>query len=370
MKKKWILLAEGLLLAVLFVLSFGGSDIVFEADHQQLYRVEETGGIVSKDFALNPGVYRIIVESDIANGGIGSGMEISLEAEETTFRAIRGNRATLSADTEHKRITYYVADTVDAAHLQIQPFSEGGNVSYELKVEKTTAGRRILFVIVLVLFACLDGIAIFRRKVLCKEVSGQKKWINCAMVGIWMIACIPLLVDYLVLGTDSVQCLRETEYMLQGEWGRIPAAHLLYLWIPAGMRWIGFPVATSYKIMIAFLSGAALALLYFLFSKWGKDARLVLAAAAFGIWNSLAVKTLYVMGNPGKFVVCVLGYAVLGSVVWILLQKRKSQNKISPWIVFAVLLILVLQVVYYENTIILQSDVQYWYNEEPFMTGE
>ena len=46
-------------------------------------------GIVSKDFALNPGVYRIIVESDIANGGIGSGMEISLEAEETTFRAIR-----------------------------------------------------------------------------------------------------------------------------------------------------------------------------------------------------------------------------------------------------------------------------------------
>ena len=110
-----------------------------------------------------------------------------------------------------------------------------------------------------------------------------------------MIACIPLLVDYLVLGTDSVQCLRETEYMLQGEWGRIPAAHLLYLWIPAGMRWIGFPVATSYKIMIAFLSGAALALLYFLFSKWGKDARLVLAAAAFGIWNPLAVKTLYVM---------------------------------------------------------------------------
>ena len=76
------------------------------------------------------------------------------------------------------------------------------------------------------------------------------------------------------------------------------------------------------------------------------------------------------MGNPGKFVACVLGYAVLGSVVWILLQKRKSQNKISPWIVFAVLLILVLQVVYYENTIILQSDVQYWYNEEPFMTGE
>ena len=64
MKKKWILLAEGLLLAVLFVLSFGGSDIVFEADHQQLYRVEETGGIVSKDFALNPGRILQMAESE------------------------------------------------------------------------------------------------------------------------------------------------------------------------------------------------------------------------------------------------------------------------------------------------------------------
>lgn len=370
MKKKWILLAEGLLLSILFVLSFGGSDIVFEADDQQLYRLEDTGVIVSKDFAMSPGVYHIIVEPDIANGGIGSGMEISLEGRKTTFRAIRGNQAVLTADTEHKRITYYVTDTVDAAHLLIQPFSEEGNVSYELKVEKTTAGRRILFVIALVLFACLDGLAIFHRKVLSGEVSGQRKWIDCAMVGIWMLTCIPLLVDHLILGTDSVQCLRETEYMLQGQWGRIPAAHLFYLWISAGMRRIGFPVATSYKIMIALLSGAALLFLYFLFSKWGRDARLVLASAAFGIWNPLAVKTLYVMGNPGRFVGCVLGYAVLGSVVGIILKKRKGQNKISPWIVYVVLLGLVLQVVYYENTIIMQSDVQYWYNEEPFMTGE
>ena len=63
---------------------------------------KKQGGSSAKIFALNPGVYRIIVESDIANGGIGSGMEISLEAEETTFRAIRGNQATLSVDTEHK----------------------------------------------------------------------------------------------------------------------------------------------------------------------------------------------------------------------------------------------------------------------------
>ena len=102
----------------------------------------------------------------------------------------------------------------------------------------------------------------------------------------------------------------------------------------------------------------------------GKDARLVLAAAAFGIWNPLAVKTLYVMGIPESLLsVC---WNMQYWAVWYgyFFKKEKAGTKISPWIVFAVLLILVLQVVYYENTIILQSDVQYWYNEEPFMTGE
>ena len=370
MKKKLILLTEGLLLLFLLVQSFWGSDIVFEADNQQLFRMEETGEIVSKDFELSPGVYYIIAKADNDNGGIGSGMGIGLDADETTFRAIRGNRAVLFAGTEYKRITYYVTDKVPAAHLLVQPFANDEDVSYELKVEKTTAGKRILFVIALVLCICLDGIVIFRRKVLSGEVDRQKKWIVCAMLGIWMITCIPLLVDYLILGTDSMQCLKETEYMLRGEWGKIPAAHLLYLWIPAGMRKIGFPVATAYKTMIAFLPGVALLLFYFLFSKWEKDARLVVPAAAFGIWNPLAVRSLYLLGNPGKFVAFVLGYAVLGSVVCMILRKRNRHNSISPWIVFAVMLILILQVVYLENNIILQSDIQYWYNEEPFMTGE
>ena len=370
MRKKWILLAEGLLLLILFVLSFFGSDIIFEADNQQLFRKEETGVIVSKDFALSPGVYCIIVEANAADGGIGSGMEISLEAEETTFRAIRGNQATLFAGTEYKKITYYVTDRVPAAHLLVQPFSEEENVAYELKVEKTNAGRRILFVMVFVLFACVDGMAVFRRKVLSGAVNGQKKWIICAMFGIWLITCIPLLADYLVMGTDSVQYLKETEYMLRGEWGKIPAVHLFYLWIPAGMRWIGFPVTTAYKTMVAFGAGVALGLLYFLFSKWGKDARLVLTAAAFGIWNPLAVRALYLLGNPGKFLGCVLGYAVLGSAIWMILRKRKRPGKISHWIVFAVLMIFIVQAVYFENTITMQSEVQYWYNEEPFMTGE
>ena len=34
------------------------------------------------------------------------------------------------------------------------------------------------------------------------------------------------------------------------------------------------------------------------------------------------------------------------------------------------LLVLVMKVLYFENRLTLESDVYYWYNEEPFMTGE
>lgn len=369
MKKKLILFVEAFLLLVLFLLTFFGSGIVFETDSGELLWEEETGAVVSKDFVLHPGVYHVTVACDIANGGIGNGMEIELEAAKSSYHALRGNRAMLPAGTEYREVTYYVTDQV-TTHLLIHPFVEDDVVSYEVKIEKTAAGRRMLFVMALLLCVCLDSILVFCRKVLSGEVGPQKKWTVCALVAIWGITCIPLLTDYLILGADSVQCLKETEYVLRGEWSRIPVLHMLYLWFPAVVRWIGFPVATAYKAMIALLTAAALLLFYFLFSAMEKDVRPVLLAAAFGIWNPLAVRALYLLGNPGKFAACVLIYAVAGGGIGMILRKRKSLPKVSPWIVFAIALVFLLQVVYSENTMILQSDINYWYNEEPFMTGE
>ena len=86
------------------------------------------------------------MEADAAGGGIGAGMEIGLNAEQMTFHAIRGSRATLYAGTEHKEITYYVTAPVEGAYVSILPFSEDAEVSYELRVERTAAGSRMTFV--------------------------------------------------------------------------------------------------------------------------------------------------------------------------------------------------------------------------------
>ena len=370
MKRKILFLAEGILLLVLLLLCFSGSGEVAEINSRELQRDEETGELVSSTFPLNPGVYRIIVETDAAGGGIGDGMEIGLRADQMTFRAIRGNRAALYAGTEHKEITYYVTAQVTSARISILPFAEGTPVSYELKVERTAAGHRMTFVTVLLLCVILNGLVIVHGKIMTNEVSAQKKWTMCALVGIWASACIPLMVDYLILGTDSVQCLKETAYLLRKDWGNIPALHLLYLWIPAGIRSIGFPVMTAYKVLFAILIAGSVILFYGILSGKGRDVRLSLLITALGVWNPLAMKLLYSQGNPGRFILYVLGYAVVCVIVGCFRGKNRVNLKVSPWVLFAIALVLVLQVLYFENRLTLESDVYYWYNEEPFMTGE
>ena len=98
--------------------------------------------------------------------------------------------------------------------------------------------------------------------------------------------------------------------------------------------------------------------------------RLALSVTALGVWSPLAMKWMYTQGNPGKMVIYVLAYALLGLIVgWILGKKKTADRKISPWILFTVSLVLILQVLYFDS-LTFQSDVYYWYNEEPFMTGE
>lgn len=370
MKRKLLFLAEGILLLILLLFCFFGSGDVIGTDSSEMHREEENGELVSEPFSLKPGVYRIIVEADATGGGIGAGMEIGLQAEQMTFHAIRGNRATLYAGTEYRETTYYVTAPVATAYVSILPFSEDAIVSYELKVERTAAGSRMTFVTAALLCVILNGLLTFHGKIVTGEVSARKKWALCALVGIWATACIPLLVDYLILGTDSVQCLKETEYFLRGEWENIPALHLLYLWIPAGIRLIGFPVMTAYKVLFAVLTAGAVILCYGGISRWGKDTRLPLLITALGVWNPLAMKLLYSLGNPGKFILYVIGYAVLCGIVGLFPGKNKEGYKVSPWILFTVALVLVLQVLYFEDNLTFQSDVYYWYNEEPFMTGE
>lgn len=367
MRRKILFFMEIVILLFLFPACLRGPVTVFEGDNDVFTKNAETGERVGGSFRLTPGVYRICVQAE-GEGGVGAGMEVGLNAEESYYRSIRGNRGVVFAGTAYREVLYYVTAIVPEAYVALLPFSEDVPVAYSVRVDRTAAGYRMLFVMVATGFLLLDFLVFLHDRIRKGYISQQKKWVFAGIAGILLIVGIPLTADWLLLGTDSLQCLKETEYVLRGELGQVPAAHLCYLWLPAILRRIGFPVMAAYKgLQLGEILFAVLVFYEALSRTWEKE-QCYLPGVLCGVVNPLAVKLLYAKGAAGWFLLYVMVTAILLAALGKVC--RLSARKLSSWVVFAAVLMLVLQAVYFENRLIFQSEPLYWYNEEPFMTGE
>ena len=367
MKRKILFFMEIVILLVLFLACLKSPAPVFEGGNDVFTKNEKTRERVGGSLRLTPGVYRICVQAE-GEDGIGAGMEVGLDAEESYYRSIRGNRGVVFAGTDYREVLYYVTATVPEAHVALVHFSEDIPMAYSVRVDKTAAGYRILFFMATAGFLLLDFLVLLQDRIRKGNISQQKKWVFAGITGILLIAGIPLTADWLLLGTDSLQCLKETEYVLRGELGQIPAAHLCYLWLPAILRRIGFPVMAAYKVLqLGEILFAVLVFYEALSHTWKKE-QWYLPGVLCGVTNPLAVKLLYAKGAAGWFLL----YVVVAAILLATLGKvcRLSARKLSSRVVFVAVLVLVLQAVYFENRLTFQSEPLYWYNEEPFMMGE
>lgn len=367
MKRKLFFFMEIVILSVLFLACLRSPSTVFEGGNDVFTENAETGEKVGGSFRLTPGVYRICVQAE-DEAGVGAGMEIGLDARESVYHAIRGDRGVIFAGTGYREVLYYVAETVPKAYVVMVPFSEDAPVAYSVRVDRTAAGYRMLFAMVAAGFLLLDFLVLFHDRIRKGNITQQKKWVFAGITGTLLIAGIPLTADWLILGTDTLQCLKETEYLLRGEPGQVSALHLCYLWLPALLRRIGFPVMTAYKgLQLGEILFAILVLYEVLSHTWKKE-QWYLPGMLCAVVNPLAVKLLYTKGAPGYFLLYVIGTAILLAVLGKVC--RLSERKLFSWVVFVAVLALALQAVYFENRLTFQSEPLYWYNEEPFMTGE
>ena len=368
MKRKILFFVEIVISIILFAACLKRPVTVFEGRNDVFTEKKETGYDTGGNFKLLPGVYRICVQTEGEDGTWdGMGIEIGLGADESTYHAIRGNEGSVPAGQE-KEILYYVTGNVKEAHVMVKPLAEGKTVAYSVRVERTAAGYRMLLAMTVAGFLLFDFLWLFHDRIKAGDMTPQKKWVFAGIVGTIFLAGIPLTADWLILGTDSLQCLTETEYVLRGELGQVPAVHLCYLWLPALLRLIGFPVMTAYKGLRLGEILFAVLIFYEALSRTWKKESWYLPGILFGVVNPLAVKLLYVESVAGWFLLYVLAAAVLLAVLG--KACRLSERTLSSWVVFAAVLVLVLQAVYFENRLTFQSEPLYWYNEEPFLTGE
>ena len=145
MRRKILFFMEIVILLFLFLACLRGPVTVFEGGNDVFTKNEETGERVGGSFRLTPGVYRICVQAE-GEGDVGAGMEVGLNAEDSYYRSIRGNRGTVFAGTGYREVLYYVTATVPEAYVALLPFSEDVPVAYSVRVDRTAAGYRMLFV--------------------------------------------------------------------------------------------------------------------------------------------------------------------------------------------------------------------------------
>ena len=367
MKRKILFFTEIIILLFLFVACLHAPVTVFECSNNVLTKNEETGYYIGECFALRPGVYRICILPD-GEAGVGAGLEIGLDAQESNYHSIRGNRGIAYAGTGYKEVIYYVTANIPAAYVTVQPFSEEAPAAYTVQVDRTAAGCRILAVMAAVVFVLLDILLLFHDRVVQGKVTQRKKWIFAAVMGTVLALSIPLTADWLIPGEGGLQCLKETEAMLRGEIGQVPIWHLSYLWLPVLFRRIGFPVMTAYKILQFGLIVFAVLVFYIMLSTTWKEEQWFLPGIMLGAGNPIALTLLYKRSDFERFLLYVaVGSVLLAVMGWAL---QLSKRKISSWLVFAAVLVLLLQAVYFENRLTFQSEPLYWYNAEPFMTGD
>jgi hypothetical protein len=310
-KYKWLLGVELVCLLLAILPCFTPEKKVFEttgADMESIvYDADGNGFHYGNTMTLTPGVYQVRAYAQIPSG---ESIEFEVCTYTGTFQALRGNAVTMRAGQEYLDYEIYVTDTVDGAYF-LTEFSKGtvNTALQSLTLYRTAYGGRILFTLVLFTCLVLNFMLYFRQKILLGKVSKDRQvafWVLSASVA---LAYFPYFTDYMTFGADSafhllrIEGLKET--LLSG--GQFPvrmqsfwlADHGypvsmfygdLFLYIPAFLRIMGFPLMTAYKIFRFVMIAAAARIAFYSFHKCTKNTyaalfgSMIYVLAPFGIY--------------------------------------------------------------------------------------
>lgn len=241
----------------------------------------------TEELTLTPGVYQIRVWTKLAES---QSMYVKMECGSAFFKALRNNGMTIFPGNDYQDFNVYVSDKISSAYVQCDFFGTGSEGVIQLEVWKTALGCRMLLFILLVFFAALDFLLLFRRRILDGKVSKRRQIVFWVLSAGILAAYFPYLTDYFFDGDDANFHLARIAYLaeslkqgaslpvrIEGTWmyGHGYASSMFYgdlfLLFPAFLCIIGFSVMTAYKMFVLSVTIATAAIAYHSFKKCVKD---------------------------------------------------------------------------------------------------
>lgn len=266
---------------------------------------------------LAPGVYQVRVYSDVQEN---QKMSVELCYETGPYRAVKTNSVTVFPNDGYIDFKAYVSYEIPNAYLQFA--FEYMDISGVLQVDvwRTNAGSRLLLFAVLCGFAILDGMLIFRKRILEGSVTREQQIVFWVMAGIVLLSYFPYLTDYYFyvgdLGVHLSRIAHLKDSLLAG--GQFPvriqstwmfdhgyAISLFYgdlfLYLPAFLMIIGFSLMSAYKIFIFLVMVCSAYIAYRCFKRCVGNVWVALYGSSFYMLASYRLLNLYIRGALGEF---------------------------------------------------------------------
>ncbi len=253
---------------------------------------------------LTPGVYQVRVWK---NAGEGQSCYISMEDDSDSFKALRGNGILLAPEQDYLDYEFYVSNTVSTAYVSCVFYGGTAEMLTRLEIYRLNWGSRMTLIMALVFFAVLDGLLIWRRRILECRVSKTQQFVFWSLAGTALLAYFPYLTDYVIIGDGTLLYLKHIEGLVQElSDGRLPLFYGEgFLWLPVLLRLAGFSVMNVYKFFVLTGITAATVISYFSFKKCMQDRRAALFGAFIYTLNPWYLSTIYNRGAVPEYLVVI-----------------------------------------------------------------
>lgn len=248
---------------------------------------------LSASMELTPGVYQLRVWEDAAAG---QSCYINMACDSEFFKSLCGNGVMLCQGQGYIDFEFYILNKISSAYISCDFYGGNPNMLTELELYRLNWGNRMVLFMAVLLFSMLDGLLVWRRRILEGKVDGVQQLVFWRLVGTVLLAYFPYLTDYFIIGDDTLVWLQRIEGMrgnlLHGE---------VFLWLPVLLRFIGFPVMTAYKLFVLATIAATAVISYLSFKRCVQDRQAALFGAFAYTLNPWYLYTVYCRGAVGEF---------------------------------------------------------------------
>ena len=304
---------------------------------------KKTSTVSSPEMILLPGVYYVSLNYETADDMINAW---SVKSQQSSFGGLKSNACMLYSGLNSTGMYIWVTDR-EKVTVAVTTTSGSKVTVHSVMLSSTQAGSRMNLLIFGTFFLVADFLYIHGRK---RKLKLETKQTGFFILLIILAASVPLLTGYEIAGADTIYHLLRIEGIKDGLLsGQFPvriqpnwlqgygyATGIFYcdtfLYLPALLRIIGFPVGTCYLLYKGLINILTVLIAYFSFKAMFRDRLAGLLGSALYTLNIYRLLIFYLKDHLGECTAMTF-LPLLAFALWKLLGQDTSEKSYrNSWI--------------------------------------